>query len=311
MTEEQKREEEQIEEEKKALAQKKRKWIIISACVAASGLLFSFLLALFSTQKTILRNGIIAGIVVTIMAWTAIFLYFSIAFPDRYTGRKIRDLLAGKKERLTGPVGKRVRITLQDWPKYVLALMGAVLFSAAIFYNVDNVSAKKKITFFANTFQPDAKALEDTLYEARPEGITRVRIHMFSYALLSEKEVRETDAFIIHESDFEDFKEDFADLTAFREAHPEFTYLEVDGVPAAIRVFDCETGEGAARSFLYYRIPEGYKETRTEESGIVYTEDEDFYLFFSKDSVHIRSLSEDRKGDDAALELVLYFMTLD
>ena len=92
MTEERKREEERIEEEKKELAQKKRKWIIISASVVFAGILASVLLAVLSTQKTIVRYGIISGIILAIAAWTAIFLYFSIAFPDRVTQRSINDL---------------------------------------------------------------------------------------------------------------------------------------------------------------------------------------------------------------------------
>ena len=63
MTEERKREEERIEEEKKELAQKKRKWIIISASVVFAGILASVLLAVLSTQKTIVRHGIISGII--------------------------------------------------------------------------------------------------------------------------------------------------------------------------------------------------------------------------------------------------------
>ncbi len=313
MTEERKREEERIEEEKKELALKKRKWIIISASVVLLGILASVVLAAVSNQKTIVRYGVISGIILAIAAWTAIFLYFSIAFPDRFTGRKIRNLLRGKKERLTGPVGKRVRITLQDWPKYVLALMGAALLSAAIFINVDSVPARNKITFFVNTFQDSAKDLEDVLYEARPEGITRVRTHMFSYALLSMREIQEADVFVIHKSDMDTFKENFVPLTAFEDAHPEMEYLLVDGVPAAIKIYDAETDTGSARSFLKYRIPEPDPDTPHEVNpDAVYAENEDYYLFFSNESRHSAGLSEEApEGDDAAVRMVLYFMDLD
>ena len=313
MTEERKREEERIEEEKKELACKKRKWIIISASVVFAGLLASVLLAVFSTQKNIVRHGIIAGIILTIAAWTAIFLYFSIAFPDRFTGRKIRNLLQGKKERLTGPVGKRIRMTLQDGPKYVLALMGAALLSSAIFINVDNVPARKKITFFVNTFQDSAKDLEDVLYEARSESITRVRVRMFSYALLSMKEIQEADVFVIHESDMESFKENYVPLTSFRIIHPEMEYLMLDGVPAAIKIYDAETDTGSARSFLRYRIPEPEPGMPVEANpDAVYKENEDYYLFFSNESRHSAGLSEEApKGDDAAVRMVLYFLNLD
>ena len=313
MTEEMRLEEERIEEEKKELAAKKKKWIIISSAVALAGVLAALVLALCSTQRTILRNSIIGGIIVILAGWTAIFLYFSIAFPDRFTGRKIRDLLIHKETRMTGPVSKRIRITLLDWPKYVLAVMGAVLITGVIFINMDNVPARKKITFFVNTFQKNAPELEDTLYEARPDGITRVRVRMFTYALLSMREIEQSDIFIIHESDFKDFRENCADLTAFRAAHPELTYLEEDGVPYAIRIFDAETGEGAACSYLKYRIPEPEPGTPVEVNpDAVYTEDEDYYLFFTKGSVHTASLSpgDPKKKDDAAIEMLLYFLTL-
>ena len=313
MTEELQREREETEEEKRKEERKKRKWILISASVALLGVIAALILAGVSTQKTIVRNGIIAGIIVTLAAWTAIFLYFSIAFPDRYTGRKLRNLLAGKKERLTGPVGKRVRMTFQDWPKYVLALMGAALITGGIFLNADNVPVRKKITFFVNTFQSSAKDLENELYEARPEGITRVRAHMFSYSLLSTKEIQEADVFIIHESDMDSFKENFTPLTAFSAAHSELEYLLVDGVPAAVKIYDAGSDTGAARSFLHYRIPEPEPGQPVEVNPeAVYTENEDYYLFFSNESRHSRGLSgEDGTGDDAAVEMVLYFLTLE
>ena len=312
MSEEYQREKEEIEREKKEEDRKKRKWLLISILVVAAGLIAVVLLAVFSDQKTIVRNGIIGGIILTLAAWSAVFLYFSIAFPDRFTGKKIRNLLAGKKERLTGPIGKRIRMTLQDWPKYVLALMGAALLSSAIFINVDNVPVRKKITFFVNTFQEDARDLENALYEARPEGITRVRTHMFSYSLLSMKEIQEADVFIIHESDMDSFKENFLPLTAFSEAHPELEFLLVDGVPAALKIYDAETDSGAARSYLKYRIPEPEPGVPVETNpDAVCIENEDYYLFFSNESRHSAGLSgEDSKGDDAAVQMVLYFLSL-
>ncbi len=306
-------EDEETERLKAEEARKKRKWIRIAVSVAALGVIIVLILALVSTQKTVVRNGIIGGIVLTLTAWTAIFLYFTIAFPDRFTGRKIRDLLIHKETKMTGPVSKRIRITLLDWPKYVLALMGAVLIAGAIFLNVDSVPVKKKITFFVNTFQESARGLEDALYEARPEGITRVRVHMFSYSLLSAKEIQEADVFIIHESDFPQFRENATDLTAFREAHPEFTYLEANGVPYALKIYDAETGTGSAVSFLTYPVPKPDPSVPVEVNpDAVYTEDEDYYLFISNESRHAASLLGEKSGnDDAALWMILYFMTLE
>lgn len=305
-------EDEETERQKAEEARKKRKWIRISVSVAVIGVIAVLILALCSTQKTIVRNGVIGGIILTLAAWTAIFLYFSVAFPDRFTGRKIRDLLIHKETKMTGPVSKRIRITFLDWPKYVLALMGAVLIAGAIFLNVDSVPVRKKITFFVNTFQESARELEDALYEVRPDGITRVRAHMFSYSLLSAKEIQEADVFIIHESDFERFRENATDLSAFRDAHPEFTYLMADGVPCAIKIYDAETGEGAAVSFLTYPIPKPDPSIPVEVNpDAVYTEDEDYYLFISNESRHAASLlGENGKNDDAALWMMLEFMKL-
>ena len=305
-------EDEETERLKAEEQRKKRKWLLISVSVAAAGIVITLILALLSTQKTIVRNGIIGGIFLTVTAWTAIFLYFTIAFPDRFTGRKIRNLLIHKQTKMTGPVSKRIRITLLDWPKYVLALMGAVLVAGVIFLNVDSVPVRKKITFFVNTFQESARGLEDALYEARPEGITRVRAHMFAYSLLSTKEIHEADVFIIHESDFESFRENCTDLTAFREAHPEFTYLTAEGVPYAIKIYDAGSRTGAATSLLSYEIPEPDPSVPVEVNpDAVYTDNEDYYLFISNESMHAASLrKEGAKGDDAAIEMILYFMTL-
>ena len=312
MTEEHRIEEEKIEEEKRELARKKRKWILISSFTALAGVLIALVLALCSNQKTILRNSIIGGVIVILAGWTAVFLYFTIAFPDRFTGRKIRDLLIHKETRMKGPVAKRIRITLLDWPKYVLVVMGAALITGVIFINIDNVPARKKITFFVNTFQKNALELEDTLYEARPEGIKRVRVRMFSYALLSMREIEQSDIFIIHESDFKDFRENCADLTALRAAHPEFTYLEADGVPCAVKIYDAKSGEGAACSYLEYPVPKPEPGQPVEVNpDAVYTEDEDYYLFFTKGSVHTALLTpDDPKKDDAAIEMFEYFLTL-
>ena len=164
-----------------------------------------------------------------------------------------------------------------------------------------------------NTFQENAPELENVLYEARPEGITRVRVRMFSYALLSMKEIQDSDVFIIHESDFESFRENCADLTLFREAHPELAFLERDGVPYAVKIFDAESGEGAALSYLQYRIPQPRPGQPVEVNpDAVYTEDEDYYLFFTKGSVHTASLSpgDRKKKDDAAIEMLFDFLTL-
>ena len=104
----------------------------------------------------------------------------------------------------------------------------------------------------------------------------------------------------------------FRTLTAFRDAHPEFTYLVADGVPCAVKIYDAESGEGAAVSLLTYPVPKPDPSMPVEVNpDAVYTEDEDYYLFISNESRHAASLlGENGKNDDAALEMILEFMKL-
>ena len=176
-----------------------------------------------------------------------------------------------------------MRVLRQIFSKFYLYFLWfffAFLVCGQIFAHLGDASAAHKVTLFA-----DVPSMRDTYLAAElerelPEGIRMVKVHPFSYAMIDSKELLGSDLYIIPESHAEQYADSFRSV----EGAPfdaEGGYYR-DGELWGVRVWDAERGSGIAADYIDYP-------------------DEDCWLFFNKDSGHIRALSGN--GDDAAIEI--------
>ncbi len=174
-------------------------------------------------------------------------------------------------------------------PKYLLWAVLSTLFWLWIFTILNDAPAEKKVTLYADVPVLADPGLSVCLEQDLPEGIRMVRAHSFSYVMFGDAALTGADIFIVKGSDAERYRESFAPLPeAFAKRYPDA--LSVNGSPSGIRVFDAETGTGAACSYITYAEPG--------------TAAEDYYLFFGAESLHCG------RQDTAAYRIAELFLQL-
>lgn len=179
---------------------------------------------------------------------------------------------------------RRIASTL---PVYILWAFFAFLACSLLFSRLGDTDAAHKVTLYADVPSLRDTALAAELEKALPEGVRMVQVHPFSYAMFDSESLLGADLYIIPGSRVEDYAGSFRSL----EGAP----LEREGGLLrggelwGLRVWDRETGEGIAADLIDYP-------------------DEDCWLFFNKDSRHIRSLSG--TGDDAAFAVAAKLLTM-
>ena len=190
-----------------------------------------------------------------------------------------------------------IRNIFKRWHVYITWALLSTIFMGWIFTFLTDTTPAHKITMYIHAYTLEDQALSMKLEEALPEGIRMVKVHSFDYALFGQTGFVDADMFLISASEIESYLTDFMSLEECAEKHPELTYYyDEGGVPCGIRVYDSETEEGIAMTYITYKIPEALGRAP-----------EDYYLFFGKEGFH-NGLDDQ---DEAAFEMAENFMGLE
>ncbi len=146
----------------------------------------------------------------------------------------------------------------------------AAIFTGWIFTNVTDTKAANKVEIFINAYETENMELRLELEENLPEGIRMIKVHRFTEALFGDRTFLNADIYIVRASDVEELRDAFSG--------------------EGIKVYDAETGRGAADGFISYWVPGA--------------ESEDYYLFYGINSLHTG------KQDTAAFYVAERFMEI-
>lgn len=146
----------------------------------------------------------------------------------------------------------------------------AAIFTGWIFTNVTDTKAAKKVEIFVNAYEMENMELRLELEENLPEGIRMIKVHRFTEALFGDRTFLNADIYIVRASDVEELRDAFSG--------------------EGIKVYDAETGRGAADGYISYWVPGA--------------ESEDYYLFYGINSLHTG------KQDTAAFYVAERFMEI-
>lgn len=173
---------------------------------------------------------------------------------------------------------------------YVLWILLSTVFWSWIFLSfITDTKPEYKVVVYIDAAECADRELSVVLEEDMPEGLRMVQVHPFSYALFDRDALLKADLFILPASSVEEYNGVFSPM---REAPPSpwGEPWRIDGVAYGIKVFDAETGRGAAGAYIGY-APE-----------------EDYYLFFGARSLHAAAFAD--SGDDAALAVARRLLDL-
>ena len=146
----------------------------------------------------------------------------------------------------------------------------AAIFTGWIFTNVTDTKAANKVEIFVNAYETENMELRLELEENLPEGIRMIKVHRFTEALFGDRTFLNADIYIVRASDVEELRDAFSG--------------------EGIKVYDAETGRGAADGYISYWVPGA--------------ESEDYYLFYGINSLHTG------KQDTAAFYVAERFMEI-
>ena len=171
-----------------------------------------------------------------------------------------------------------IRRILSQLHRYVLwALLSVLLWGWIFTAFVTDASPAHKVTVYVNTVAVRDTALEEALDYDLPKGVRMVKVHPFSYAAFFDTAApNEADLYLWNESDL------LANLELLcpMEPHGDGDYL-ADGVVYGWRMYDAETGTGAASDYF------------------TYGEGENWYLCARVSSFHLGTWNDAK--DDAAI----------
>lgn len=158
-------------------------------------------------------------------------------------------------------------------PALILWLMLSIFLWGWIFTFLTDTAPENKLTLFVDAAVPEATGLAVKLEEiALDDTIRMVKVRPFSYAMLDGEPLRRADLYIVREGNLEEYGDWFAPLP---EDFSDIGQIwEKDGVPMGVKVYDHETGLGAAAAYITYENPQ--------------YPDEDYYLLFGKASAHLK-----------------------
>ena len=172
--------------------------------------------------------------------------------------------------------GKRFRrVFFRLFPLFVLWAVLIPIFTGFVFTRITDTDPAYKVTVYADAKLQDAAALASRLEGSVSAPVRMVKVHPFTYALFGSDALKQADLYIVPVSHAAEYRDWFAPLPQelASRASPEN--------PDGIRVFDPESGMGAAASCILYTA-----------SG---SQAEPYLLFFGRNSVHLE--------DHAALDV--------
>ena len=180
-----------------------------------------------------------------------------------------------------------LRSILSRFYLYLLWAFFALLVCGTVYTRLDDAPPAKKVTLFADVPAVEDRALAWELERSAPPEIRKVKVHPFSYAMFDSENLLGADLYIVPESEAEAYSGSFRSVEGAG-FDPSGGYIR-DGELWGIKVWDAAAGKGIAADYIDYP-------------------DEDCWLFFNKNSLHLRSLSG--TGDDAALAVARRFLNL-
>lgn len=172
-----------------------------------------------------------------------------------------------------------IKRILSQLHRYVILAMASFIFWAWIFTLLTDTVPAKKIVLYSDAPVFDDQGLSAELEKDLPDGIRMVQTHPFSYAMFDTSEPLSADLYILSESDIGILLDQLLPI-------PDGTdgYVS-EGTVYGYLLHDADGTFSRLDSFSRYKTPE--------------KEDENYYLCFNKDSIHLGSWNG--SDDDAAL----------
>ena len=181
-------------------------------------------------------------------------------------------------------------------PALILWAMLSIFLWGWIFTFLTDTEPENKLTLFVDAAVPDDTGLAVRLEETLKGGpIRMVKVHPFTYAMLSGEQLRTSDAYIVRASHVEEYREWFAPLPAgLAEGAAQESLLLLEGVPFGLRVYDAAAGEGILAQYIDYHDPA--------------LPQEDHYLLLGSGSLHLTA--NPGGADDLAVSLAETLLAL-
>ena len=158
-----------------------------------------------------------------------------------------------------------------QWYKYVLWALLSAFFWGWIFTLLTDARPANKLVLCVDRPELRDEALANALSAGKPEGIKLVAVHSFDYYIFDTEELRCADLYIVGGNEAEKYMESFRPLAETGYVSPGETWTH-EGVAYGWKVYDAQTGEGAAASYIAYTA-----EGETPQ---------DYFLFFGAESAH-------------------------
>lgn len=159
----------------------------------------------------------------------------------------------------------KIRRALALVPPLILWLIFSVFLWGFVFLQLTDAPREHKIVLCVDARVEDGTSLAVRLEEGKGPGIRMVQARPFTYAMFNQQELTDADLFIVPLSHVETYRDWFIPLPEdMRELEG---CLEIDGEPWGAPV------NGAAGEYILYGAPG--------------EEEEPYYLFFGKASLHV------------------------
>ena len=167
----------------------------------------------------------------------------------------------------------------------ILWLMLSVLLWGFVFSRITETTPAKKITLCVDAQTPKAVNLAVEMEKSAPEGIRMVKVHPFTYAMLSSDTLINADLFIVRASDMAQYLDWFRPLPDSLASDP--GCWERDGTKWGVPAYSADSKQGIAADCIEY-------------------EEEDYYLVCGRKSLHFTDNEND--VDNAAEDMARYLI---
>lgn len=151
---------------------------------------------------------------------------------------------------------------------YVAWIILSSLLWGWIFMLVTDTSATNKITVFVEVDNMHETELSLLLEKDMPEKLKMIKVHKFSYAMFDSYTLLNADIYVVGSENAEKYIESFVAI----EEKDGYEYYYYNGIPYGIKIFDKKSKTGSATKYISYG-------------------DDDYYLFFGVNSVHLGELN--------------------
>ena len=200
-----------------------------------------------------------------------------------------------------------VLTVLKSFHRYLLWLLISVFLWAWLFMLVSDAPKEKKVSVYYNA--PDASDSEMSieLEKELPDGIKQIDVYPFSHAAFDTAAPEDADIYIVSESDLASVIDQLQPIPS----RGEDDYVK-DGLVYGWRIYSMDLSAGSALEYIRYsgekNVPEGAVPDPDAPGSILYRDDENYYLCFNKDSIHLGEWNG--SADGAALSVAERIFTL-